>query len=137
MNQGHVYFIRPVGMVGPIKIGTTLIPMKRLKELTHWSPFPLEIIGAVVGGHFHETFLHNRFANQHSHSEWFHSSPLLLQTIDRLLAGETFESACADIPVVGKIRSLKVYKIRPKYRQRQKRQKQFIGLPRSAEESAA
>lgn len=137
MNQGHVYFIRPVGMVGPIKIGTTLLPMKRLDKLTHWSPFPLELIGAVTGGHFHETFLHNRFANQHSHKEWFHSSPLLLQTIGRLLSGETFESACAEIPVVGKIRSLKAYKIQPKRCRYQNRQKQFIGLPRSAEEIPA
>lgn len=99
----HVYFIKPIGMDGPIKIGTSHSPLERIKTFATWSPIPLELIGAVPGSHAEETFLHQRFADLHSHLEWFRSSPLLLRTIRRILDGETFASACEGLPVLGKI----------------------------------
>lgn len=101
----YVYFIKPVGMDGPIKIGCSAVPPSRLIEFTVWSPFPLEIIGSVPGGHADETFLHRRFAYLHSHREWFRSSPLLRNTIDRILHGESLKSACAEILRTGMIRN--------------------------------
>jgi hypothetical protein len=94
-----VYFMKPIGMDGPIKIGVSANGCeKRLMKLSVWSPFPLEIIGTIPGWTKQEAYLHRRFAGQHSHREWFHSSELLWRTIHRLLAGETVEIACADIP---------------------------------------
>lgn len=103
----YVYFIKPVGLDGPIKIGCSAEPEKRLKVLGTWSPFPLEIMGKAPGGHSDENFLHRRFADLHTHREWFLSSPLLRETIRRILAGEPFESACVAIPIAGSIRNQK------------------------------
>lgn len=100
----YVYFIKPCGMDGPIKIGCSEEPERRLKTLATWSPFPLEIIGKVEGECSDENFLHRRFADLHTHREWFQSSPLLRDTIRRILAGEPVESACTTLPIVGSIR---------------------------------
>lgn len=93
----YVYFVRPVGMDGPIKIGTSRKPDTRLLELAVWSPWPLEMIGAAPGNAAAESLLHRCFSEQHSHREWFRTSPLLLRIIDRILSGETVEAACKDI----------------------------------------
>lgn len=103
----YVYFIKPVGMDGPIKIGSSAVPADRLLDLSVWSPFPLEIIGAAPGNCRDEKFLHTRFADLHSHREWFRSSPGLRRTIERILAGETFRAACVDLVKVGSIRNQK------------------------------
>lgn len=98
MSKRYVYFIKPIGMAGPIKIGCSSKPAERLLKLSIWSPFPLEIIGTFPGWTEQEVYLQSRFAGQHSHKEWFHSSDLLLRTIDRILSGESLESACAGMP---------------------------------------
>ena len=46
-QQRYVYFIKPVGMEGPIKIGCSIMPTERLEGLAVWSPFPLEIVAAI------------------------------------------------------------------------------------------
>lgn len=81
-----VYFIRPVGMDAPTKIGCTYDPTNRLTQLTRWSPFPLEIIALVnTGSHFNtvERQLHTLLRDHHSHCEWFHKCDL----IDRIVHG--------------------------------------------------
>lgn len=98
IRQKVVYFIRPIGMSGPIKIGTSVDPEKRLRDISVWSPLPLEIIGKFPGSAAQENYLHRRFADQHSHGEWFRPSELLLWTIERILAGEPLASVCAGIP---------------------------------------
>lgn len=87
----RVYFIKPVGMDGPIKIGCSILPEKRLQELTVWSPFPLEVIGSVLGQIADEQFLHRCFADCHSHREWFYSTPALRETITKILASSIEE----------------------------------------------
>ena len=81
----HVYFIKPVEMPGPVKIGATNQPISRLKYLGYWSPIKLELIGAVRGSVKDEFFLHRCFAHIHSHHEWFTSTPELLSAIDGIL----------------------------------------------------
>lgn len=130
MSKGFVYFIKPVGMSGPIKIGTSCMPFSRLNALNGLSPIPLEIVGMVRGGHAQETFLHQRFSNHHSHREWFYASPLLLETIGRVLAGETVESACAGLPALGSIKKEK------RRTERQNRTRKFIRRPSSVESTA-
>ncbi len=101
--MSHVYFIKPVGMDGPIKIGFSKKPLARLAVLSAWSPFVLEIIGQADGSSREENMLHRRFAHLHTHREWFMTSPELRQAIERIVAGETIKSVCQKIPEVGSI----------------------------------
>jgi len=88
MRERFIYFIKPAGMDGPIKIGISTSPHMRLDGLMAWSPFPLDVIGSVKGTHADEIFLHSCFVAAHSHREWFHSSPELRSAIaDVLEAG--------------------------------------------------
>lgn len=88
-----VYFMRPVSMAGPIKIGCSKWPDERLLTLTTWSPFPLEIVAKVDGDYALERRLHARFAGTLSHREWFHASRDLLSAIAALQRGEPIEKA--------------------------------------------
>jgi len=80
----HVYFMRPVGQQGPIKIGCSKEPRQRLESLSIWSPVPLEIICYVKGSYSDEYFLHSGFHKSLSHREWFHWSQRLEDTIARI-----------------------------------------------------
>lgn len=80
-----VYFIRPLGKDGPIKIGCSGFPDDRLLALAKWSPIPLELIGKTPGTFQDERYLHNCFADSHSHKEWFRFSRALAETIDKIL----------------------------------------------------
>jgi hypothetical protein len=93
----YVYFIRPVGMDGPIKIGFSNSPKTRLETLAAWSPFPLEIIGFVKGTYQDERFLHDCFFEQHSHREWFKFSPLLRDTIAKVIDAGSVDAARAEL----------------------------------------
>lgn len=99
----YVYFIKPVGMDGPIKIGCSNTPETRLIALAAWSPFPLEIIGRTRGTQKDEAFLHSCFSDLHTHHEWFHFSPALRETINKILATSIDEVRC-DLTPKSKIR---------------------------------
>ena len=43
----YVYFIKPIGMDGPIKIGCSVSPDRRRETLEWWCPFPLEILAEI------------------------------------------------------------------------------------------
>lgn len=85
-----VYFIRPIGMSGPVKIGCTEDQPGRLADLMAKSPFPLEIVASMPGNHILEARFHRQFVASNSHSEWFVWSPELQTVIDEVAAG-TFE----------------------------------------------
>lgn len=97
MSAKYIYFIKPVGMDGPIKIGCSDKPAKRLISLSAWSPFELELIGSVPGGFEEESRLHRRFSDLHTRKEWFMSSPALRQTIERILNGEPISEVCRSL----------------------------------------
>lgn len=82
----RVYFIRPIGMKGPIKIGCSLSPDGRRSSLETWSPFPLEIIAEVEGGFGTERRFHALFAEWHQGREWFLWTIRLQQVIDAINA---------------------------------------------------
>ena len=90
---GFVYFIRPVGAEGPIKIGFSQSPVNRLSTLMAWSPFPLEIITAFEGCLSVETAIHNRFGHLHSHKEWFAVNHELLDFIEKIKGGTDWRKA--------------------------------------------
>lgn len=83
----QVYFIRPVGMEGPVKIGCSYEPQSRMKALQAWSPYPLEIAAAVPGDMKLERKLHRRFAQHRSHNEWYRGHPDISAVIDTAKAG--------------------------------------------------
>lgn len=91
--MNRIYFMRPQSTVGPIKIGCSRWPDKRLVEISHWSPVPLELIAAAAGSFKLERYLHERFAATRLHKEWFVATPELLAAIDRVVAGQSIMDA--------------------------------------------
>lgn len=77
MTDKTVYFLRPIGALGPVKIGCSQDSAKRLRTVEIWSPLKLEIAASAPGTFRHENALHHRFAEQRLHGEWFAYSPEL------------------------------------------------------------
>ncbi len=89
----NIYFIRPVGMIGPIKIGCSTSVGDRLESLTVWSPFKLEVLYTEPGDYRLEQRIHAAFADYHSHREWFHPGERLLKSIGKLISGQKIADA--------------------------------------------
>lgn len=85
-----VYFIKPIGMNGPVKIGCSHSPDGRRSTLETWSPFPLEITAEIPGSLIVERRFHAYFMKQHKSREWFDWSPDLQRVIDAINSG-TFD----------------------------------------------
>lgn len=85
-----VYFIKPVNMAGPIKIGCSKSPDNRKATLSTWSPFALEIVTTIEGGIDLERRFHARFLHIHERREWFSWAPELAEAIAAIKAG-TFD----------------------------------------------
>ena len=107
MSRGNgakqVYFIKPIGLDGPIKIGHSDFPLNRLSALAAWSPLALEIIGSVPGTLQDEKFLHECFSASYSHREWFHATLPLQQSIKKILAAGTIDAVRDTLQPRGKI----------------------------------
>lgn len=90
-GQAWLYFIRPVGLDGPIKIGVTLNPDQRLTYHRKHSPLPLEYAGRVLmdGAAAHERGLHRRFSHLRLHHDWFAASEELEAVIADLTTPDT------------------------------------------------
>jgi hypothetical protein len=100
----RVYFMKPIGMDGPIKIGCSAAPPARLIALSVWSPYPLELIGSVPGTSRQENYLHRCFADVHSHREWFHSTPKLRAVIKRIVESGRIDGAADVLEPKGPVR---------------------------------
>jgi hypothetical protein len=92
-TTGHVYFIKPVGMRGPIKIGFSASPLNRLEAITVWSPFPLEVVVTIPGARKLGWAIHRCLASAHSHHEWFHATDGVVSLVEKLKAGVPIEQA--------------------------------------------
>lgn len=92
-----VYFLRPVGMDGPVKIGCSKCPLDRLDIYMQWAPFPLEVVATLPGDFKLEARFHAMFAASHSHHEWFKASPELTATI-RAITDGTFDAGSLPDP---------------------------------------
>ncbi|TKD50198.1 GIY-YIG nuclease family protein [Sphingomonas baiyangensis] len=80
----QIYFLRPIGSVGPIKIGCSIEPRKRLNVIAGWSPIPLEVAACAPGGHLQEGDLHHRFAHLALHGEWFAVDAELAELVEEV-----------------------------------------------------
>lgn len=87
MAERWVYFIRPVGQQGPVKIGVTASLEGRLRHYMSWSPMALEVVAAMPGGFDLESRLHGKFIDDHLHHEWFAGSVEMDRTIDEINRG--------------------------------------------------
>lgn len=96
MSYRWVYFVRPIGNVGPIKIGCTNNVERRLEQVEAWSPARLEVIVAIPGSPAIEHYLHTRFAEYRLHGEWFSAGPRLLEYVDKLIAARRALAPVAD-----------------------------------------
>jgi hypothetical protein len=97
--QMRVYFVKPVGQDGPIKIGHSVCVEKRLRELGKWSPVPLELIATISPTVQHtqwgpffdgldlERRFHQRYADHRLHFEWFTVHPQLASDLEAIKAG--------------------------------------------------
>lgn len=94
----RVYFIKPVGMDGPIKIGSTTRLHERFASLSLSSPFDLEILASIEGAHDLEHRFHARFVQHRARGEWFVPASELLETI-RLIAAGTFDVSTLPPPL--------------------------------------
>lgn len=81
-KHATVYFIG--SEAGPIKIGYSLRPETRLRDLRLGSPVALDIMAAVEGSPSMERAYHALFAEHRLHGEWFAPHPDILAEIDRL-----------------------------------------------------
>lgn len=90
---GYVYFMKPVGMRGPIKIGFSEAPMQRLESLARFSPFELEIIATLPGTMALEVNIHSCLWRSHSHHEWFHPTDEVIGLVEAIKRGEAIEDA--------------------------------------------
>lgn len=88
-----IYFVRPKGQSGPIKIGLADDAHRRLRALEANSPMRLELIATFDGGKDVECRFHEHFLPQQAHYEWFHWSSELQGMIDEIRAG-AFDVAC-------------------------------------------
>ncbi|WP_217550094.1 GIY-YIG nuclease family protein [Streptomyces sp. GbtcB6] len=69
-GDSYVYVIGSVGSTR-VKIGTSVSPKKRLKELQTGNPDRLEVLWCTLGGRKLEAHLHQAFADYRREGEWF------------------------------------------------------------------
>jgi hypothetical protein len=82
-----IYFVKPVGHVGSIKIGHAKYWDVPGPNLQTWSPLPLECLALIEGDVTTEKRLHALFQDCRSHGEWFHPVSRLLSAIDQIAHG--------------------------------------------------
>jgi hypothetical protein len=65
-----IYFVQ-CGKGGPIKIGHSTNPRKRLRQLQNGSPYELRLLGVLAGNLEKEAELHKQFSEWRLREEWF------------------------------------------------------------------
>lgn len=80
----RLYFIR-VGFSGPIKIGVSRDPDRRLVQLQCGSAARLVLLGSVPGGFADEAVAHRHLAAHRVQGEYFAPSPETLELVAMLL----------------------------------------------------
>lgn len=69
-----VYFCQSI-VGGPIKVGLTDHPWRRLSALQIGNPYRLRFVGFLPGDRADEQALHEVFASARLRGEWFHPTP--------------------------------------------------------------
>jgi hypothetical protein len=82
----HVYFIQ-AGEHGPIKIGVSKAPGKRLQQLQTSHAESLHLRAVEVGGRELEMALHERFAAYRMNGEWFTPATAIVAYLNGIKGG--------------------------------------------------
>lgn len=94
----QVYFMRPVGMGGPVKIGCSENPQHRCRMLSR-KHMPLEVAAVIPGDYFVERQFHTLFRASHVGKEWFFPTADILSAIEAINAGTFDKAALPEKPV--------------------------------------
>lgn len=87
-DMANIYFVKPIGLPGPIKIGCSRWTARRLVALNAWAPFPLEVICEIDGTLEDERRYHHHLRLAWSHSEWFYPTPKVIEAVELAKAGK-------------------------------------------------
>lgn len=82
-----IYYIQR-GEDGPIKIGTSNDPERRLAELQTGSGEPLRLLAVIPGDRSLERQIHSALRDHQGIGEWFKPSPAELEYLQRLMKVE-------------------------------------------------
>lgn len=99
-----IYFAQAINGQGPIKIGCSRVPARRIEALMAWSPQPLHLLAVVPGNWKLENNLHQCFADAHLHHEWFNPIPRLVDAVRAIASGVPIAEAVDLSKRVGSIR---------------------------------
>ena len=88
-----------------VKIGFSLDPNKRLKQLQTACPHKLVMLGTVDGDTDNEAALHKIAENWRMHGEWFRADKDLLKWVDRIVGAplKLWGTPVTDVYLAGKI----------------------------------
>lgn len=97
-KRRYVYFAQTVEPTdGRVKIGCSYQPASRLIALAVWSAYPIKIVAVAPGDFSTERRLHEFFAADRLHNEWFRCSPALLTVMKLLSERVPVEEALAAV----------------------------------------
>lgn len=83
VGEAGVYFIQ-LGADGPIKIGYSVTPQKRLWGLQTSHPETLNLLATIPGPQSNEAALHRFYEREHLRGEWFRPSLRLRAYVEEL-----------------------------------------------------
>lgn len=79
----YIYFLRALSGEGLIKIGCSVYPENRRRQISRELRLPLELMTEVRGDFRQEKSLHRAFAGIRVRGEWFKPDDRLLSLIER------------------------------------------------------
>jgi len=82
--KGFIYFIQAVNG-GPVKIGFSICPEKRILELQTANPYKLDLIGTIRGNIFAEKKLQKHLVHAKTYGEWFEPDEIVIEAIKQCL----------------------------------------------------
>jgi hypothetical protein len=81
----YIYFIQ-AELGGPIKVGCSFDPERRLRQLQLLCPFKLKLLGRLIGSRADEKKMHEAMRKHHAWGEWFHPSRYLMGMVEMAAA---------------------------------------------------
>lgn len=106
--SNFIYFIGSVG--GPIKIGISKSPSRRLIQLQTGCPHRLQILAATKGNEANERALHAQFNSARLGGEWFAPVAPLVKLVWEVAAGENVTLPSRDFDAeVSELKAITLY----------------------------
>lgn len=87
----YVYFLQAFDG-GPIKIGNSIRPHIRAREIAREIGKPVVLLAVVDGRSDFENHIHRRLRDFNDHHEWFHATPEVFALIEQAKAGVLIET---------------------------------------------